>query len=205
MSESNTNESTARPKVEFCYDFASPFSYLADCRIEQALADLAVELVRVPVYLRGFETFKKVPPLPAAKMAYLARDMLRTAEFYGIPMKAPISFPINGLYLLRGAIFLEGSPEQARFIVAGFRATWAEQREVSSAAAAADIAAEIGVDRDEFLAGIAAPPVKDTLRAHTEDAISRGAFGVPTFFVGEDMFWGQDRLDQVRHHIENLG
>jgi 2-hydroxychromene-2-carboxylate isomerase len=148
------SKGNSRVKVEFFFDYASPFSYLADCQIDQVLVELPIDLVRIPVYL------------------------------------------------LRGSVFLEGRPEASPYMVAAFCATWAEQREVSSAEHAADIAAEVGVDRDEFLAGIAQQSVKDTLKENTEGCIARGGFGVPTFFVGKEMFWGQDRLDQLRRHLE---
>ena len=192
-----------RVTVEFCYDFASPYSYLADCQIDQALGEYPVDLVRTPVYLRGFELFSKAPP-PAAKLHYMARDMLRTAEFLGIPMAAPTSFPINGLYLLRGSLFLAERPELSAFEVAAFRATWADAREVSSAEHAADIAAEVGIDRDEFLAGIATPEVKEQLKHNTEGCVARGGFGVPSFFVGTELYWGQDRIDQLCRHLDGL-
>ncbi len=197
------SERSDRVEVVFCYDFASPYSYLADCMIDQALGEYPVDLVRTPVYLRGFESFSKAPP-HAAKLAYLARDIMRCAEFLGIPLAAPKSFPVNGLYLLRGSVFLAERPELSAFMVAAFRATWAEAREVSSAEHAADIAAEVGVDRDEFLAAISTPTVKEQLKRNTEACVARGGFGVPSFFVGDEMYWGHDRIDQLCRHLDRL-
>jgi 2-hydroxychromene-2-carboxylate isomerase len=79
-----------------------------------------------------------------------------------------------------------------------------DDRNVSDPAVAIDIGAELGLDREEFSAAIAAPAVKDALKENTERAIEAGAFGVPTFFVGEEMFWGQDRLDFVRREVERV-
>jgi 2-hydroxychromene-2-carboxylate isomerase len=73
---------------------------------------------------------------------------------------------------------------------------------VSDPAVALEIGVELGLDREELSAGSASPAVKESLRANTERAIERGAFGVPTFFVGEEVFWGQDRLDFVRREVE---
>ncbi len=190
--------------VEFCFDYASPWAYIADCRVEKALEGLSVEVRYSPVYLRGFELFRSGMPFPDAKLAYIARDMQRCAAHYGIPLNVPNNFPINGLYLLRGTLFLQGRPECAAFRRAAFRATWVDDRNVSDPAVATEIATELGLDRDEFSKGIASPDVKEKLKKDTEGVIDRGAFGVPTFFVGEEMFWGQDRLDFVRYEVERM-
>ena len=191
--------------VEFCYDFASPFSYLADCRLDWVLEDCPAKVTRVPVYLRGFEQFSERMPYTSAKAAYKIRDMQRTAEANDIPLATPKVMPVNGLYLLRGAVFLGDDSELAgKFRHAAFKATWVDQRDVSTAEAVADIAVELGIDRAEFLAGSSSQAVKDQLRANTESAIARGAFGVPTIFVGDEMFFGQDRLNQVRRLVDRL-
>ena len=199
--------------VEFCFDFASPFSYLADCQLDWVLADCAAnsyQVTRVPVYLRGFEQFSRGMPYTADKAAYLVRDMQRTAEANDIPLTMPKVMPINGLYMLRGAVFLNSNVAEygkelvSKYRHAAFKATWVDQRDVASAAAVADIAAEIGIDREAFAAGIATQPVKDELRANTAAAIARGAFGVPTIFVGGELFFGQDRLDQVKRLVDRL-
>jgi 2-hydroxychromene-2-carboxylate isomerase len=191
--------------VEFNYDFASPYSYLADCQLDWVLEDSRAEVVRVPVYLRGFDAFKEKMPYTSSKAAYKVRDMQRTAAVNDIPLTTPKVMPVNGLYMLRGAVFLKEKKELlSKYRHAAFKAAWVDQRDVSSADAVADIAAEIGIDRAEFLTGISDKVVKDELRANTESAIARGAFGVPTFFVGDELFFGQDRLDQVRKLVDRL-
>lgn len=194
-----------RITVEFNYDFGSPYSYLADCELDWMFEDSPCEIVRVPVYLRGFDSFKDGLPYTAAKAAYKVRDMQRTAAANDIPIATPRVMPVNGLYMLRGAVFLKDEKELlSKYRHGMFKATWADQRDVGSAEAVADIAAELGIDRAELLAGIAQQSVKDELRANTDAAIERGAFGVPTFFVGGEMFFGQDRLDQVRKLVDSL-
>jgi 2-hydroxychromene-2-carboxylate isomerase len=193
-----------RPSVSFCFDYASPWTYLADCRIEEVLAGLPVEIRYVPVYLRGFEMFRSGMPYIPAKLAYIARDMQRCASFYGIPLQPPHNFPINGLHLLRATVALEARPQAVAYRKAAYRATWVDDRSVSDPAVALEIGVELGLPREELSAAIASAPVKDALRANTEKAVARGAFGVPTFFVGEEMFWGQDRLDFVRRELERV-
>jgi 2-hydroxychromene-2-carboxylate isomerase len=194
----------SRPAVEICFDYASPFAYLADARVDRELAGLAVDVVRTPVYLRGFEQFRERLPYPAAKAAYLTRDLARCARHYDVPLGAPARMPVNGLYMLRGHVFLEGRPEQDDYRRALFRATWVDGKNTSDAEVVVAVAESIGIDHRELAAGMAQPAVKERLRANTERAIARGAFGVPTLFVGSEMYWGQDRLDIVRRDLEEL-
>jgi len=143
-------------------------------------------------------------PYTSAKLAYIVSDMQRCASFYGIPLTIPNNFPINGLYLLRGTVFLEGRPECKVYRKAAYRATWIEDRDVSDRDVAIEIAKEVGLDIEEFSDGISSPSVKEKLQANTAITIERGAFGVPTFFVRDEMFWGQDRLDFVRRELERV-
>jgi 2-hydroxychromene-2-carboxylate isomerase len=195
---------TEKTTVGFCFDYASPWTYIADCRVEEALGGLPINIQYIPVYLRGFEMFRSGMPYTSAKLAYIARDMQRCASFYGVPLKPPSNFPINGLYLLRATVALEGQPQRDAYRSAAYRATWVDDRNVSDPAVAIDIGAELGLNGEEFSAAIASPAVKDTLKENTERAIEGGAFGVPAFFVGEEMFWGQDRLDFVRREVERV-
>jgi 2-hydroxychromene-2-carboxylate isomerase len=175
---------------------------MADCRIQEALTGLPVNIEYTPVYLRGFEMFRSGMPYTSAKLAYIVRDMQRCASFHGLPLTLPHNFPINGLYLLRATLSLEGRPERDAYRRAAFRATWVDNRNVSDPAVALSIGVDLGLDEEELFAGMASGAVKEKLKANTEKATERGAFGVPSFFVGEDMFWGQDRLDFVRRAVE---
>jgi 2-hydroxychromene-2-carboxylate isomerase len=190
--------------VEFCFDYASPWTYIANCRIEEALAGLSVYIQYTPVYLRGFEMFRSGIPYVPPKLAYIARDMQRCAGFYGIPLRQPSNFPINGLYLLRATLALEERTERDAYRKAAYRATWVDDRNVSDPAVAIEIGVELGIKRKELSGGMASLDVKERLKANTEKTIERGAFGVPTFFVGGEMFWGQDRLDYVRREVERV-
>ncbi len=186
--------------IEMYFDYASPFSYVADMRIDGVMEDLPVTVRRVPVYLRDLEADETSP----ARAEYLARDLDRCARFHGVPLGTPAVTPINGLYLLRGYLFLAGREQQAAYHAAALRATWVAGANVSDPEVVANIAASVGLDRGEFATGIGTPAVKQQLRANTERARERGAFGVPTFFVGDEMFWGQDRLDYVRRQVEQI-
>ncbi|RMH42693.1 MAG: 2-hydroxychromene-2-carboxylate isomerase [Deltaproteobacteria bacterium] len=192
----------ARPTVTFLFDFASPFSYIADVRVDRELATLPVDVVRVPVYLRGFDAFRAGSPYSAAKAAYLAADLVRCAARAGVPLGAPARVPVDGLHMLRAYLALDGHPAQAAFRRAAFRATWVDGADTSDPEVVVEVGESAGIDRRELAAGMARPAVKAALRANTDRAIERGAFGVPTFFVGDELYWGQDRLDFVRERVE---
>ncbi|HEY3817552.1 MAG TPA: 2-hydroxychromene-2-carboxylate isomerase [Polyangiaceae bacterium] len=178
------------PRVDFLFDYSSPWSYLADATLSRWFAPGQVHYV--PVYLRGFETFAKGVPYSAAKMAYLLKDMVRSSEHVGVPVKMPPVFPINGLYALRGAIAAEREGCFARYHAAMFPAAWRDGRDVSSKDVVKEIAREAGAP--SVAEALDDPTIKETLRANTERGVGRGAFGVPSFFVGEELFWGHDRM-----------
>lgn len=178
--------------VEFLFDYASPFSFLANETLDRLGP---VDIVYRPVYLRGFEAFAKGVPFTAAKLAYLAVDLRRCADELGVEMRLPSTMPVNGLYALRGALAAERLGRFADYHVPMFRAVWQQGRDVSTSAAVAALARELGLG--DVAEQLDDPSLKDALRAATEAAAARGVFGVPTFFVGPHMYWGHDRMHQV--------
>lgn len=182
--------------VEFLFDYASPWSFLADAILPRSLPGIAVR--KRPVYLRGFSSFAQGMPYGPEKLAYQGRDFLRCVAHEGVTVAMPSNFPINGVHLLRGALAAEREGVFDRFHEAAFRATWQESKDVSDKAVAAAIAREISPAVAE---GMEDPAIKERLRADTADAVARGAFGVPSFFVGEELFWGHDRLPYVARAI----
>jgi 2-hydroxychromene-2-carboxylate isomerase len=181
------------PAVEFLFDYASPYSYLANEMLATKLAGVAVSFR--PVYLRGFDAFNKGVPFTAPKLAYLIKDTQRCAEEIGVPFRVPASFPVNGLYSLRGALAAIRGGMFEIYHRAMFRSVWGEGRETSNKEAVAKILRELGLA--DIAGALEDPSLKDELRTSTEAAARRGVFGVPTFFVGDEMFWGHDRLEQV--------
>jgi len=182
--------------VSFLFDYASPWAYLANELLEKELAGIPVDFQ--PVYLRGFESFSKGMPFTPAKLAYIGRDFARCTKYRGVAVCQPSVFPINGLHALRGALAARQLGQFGEFHRAAFRAAWAEDRNISSAEVVLDLATELGFDRADFSTRVASAEVKGELRHLTENAIERGAFGVPSFLVGEELFWGHDRMDYVR-------
>jgi 2-hydroxychromene-2-carboxylate isomerase len=182
-------------RLEFLFDYASPWSYLASELLPRKLPNIEVEYR--PIYLRGLESFAKGLPYNAQKLAYIGRDYLRCSAFEDVATQMPAVFPINGLYALRGALFAIEHGGFAAYHRAMFRAAWHDGRDVSSKDVVLAVAAEAGQDAAAFARGLDEPAIKERLKMDTASAQSRGVFGVPSFFVGEELFWGHDRLDYV--------
>jgi 2-hydroxychromene-2-carboxylate isomerase len=140
------------------------------------------------------------PVTVPAKGRWMGQDIARFAQRYGVPFAHNPHFPINTLTLMRGAAGLQLRDPQAlmRYVDAVFHAMWVQPRDVGAPQELAEVLGAAGFDAEPFLALAADPDVKAALVATTEEAVARGAFGAPTFFVGEQMFFGQDRLDFVR-------
>jgi 2-hydroxychromene-2-carboxylate isomerase len=179
--------------VAFLFDYASPYSFVANELLGSALPGVRVELT--PVYLRGFEAFSKGIPFTAAKLAWMIQDLRRIAAEHSLDFRVPASFPVNGLYTLRGAVAAKRAGILDRYHTPMFRAVWTEGRETSTRDGAAQVIRDLGFP--ELVDALDDASIKDELRAATDAAAKRGVFGVPTFFVGDDLFWGHDRMYQV--------
>jgi len=183
-------------RVELYFDYASPWAYLANELVSRELPGVAIDYR--PIYLRGLETFSKGLPYSSAKLGYLMRDLARCAEHERVKLTPPASFPIDGLHALRGALVAQERGAFERYHGATFRAAWAEARDITKKETVASLLAEaLGTTEAEALEAMAAPSIKDRLRDATSEAQNRGVFGVPTFFVGDEMFWGHDRFAYV--------
>ena len=179
--------------IEFLFDYASPYSFLANETLGAKLP--GAEIDYRPVYLRGFDAFAKAIPYTAPRVSYLIVDLRRCAADVNVALSYPTTFPINGLYALRGAIAAQRAGTFARYHDAMFRAVWQRSRDISRKESVVALATELGFP--EVTSALDDDSIKAELRANTEDAVRRGAFGVPTFFVGTEMFWGHDRMHQV--------
>lgn len=191
--------------VEFYFDFGSPTSYLAYTQLPGICAAAGAELVYRPALLGGvFQATGNVSPIAVpAKGRYTLIDMQRFARRYGVPLKMNPHFPINTLLLMRAATGVQlRQPERFEALLACvFKGMWVDALNLGDAAVLGPLLAEAGFDPQALLALAAEQEVKDALKANTEAAIKRGMFGAPTLFVGEEMFFGQDRLDFVREAL----
>jgi 2-hydroxychromene-2-carboxylate isomerase len=187
--------------VEFFFDYASPYSFLANASLGAKFP--GVEIEYRPTYLRGFDSFSKTIPFSAPKLAWMITDLRRSAAELGLEMRVPNTFPVNGLYALRGAIAAQRAGRFAAYHRAIYEATWQRGRDISTKESLVALANELGFP--EITSQLDDASIKDELRANTEGVIKRGAFGLPTFFVGAEMFWGHDRMDQVAAELKRAG
>lgn len=196
--------------IEFHFDFISPYAYLGSIGIERIAAKHGVEIDWRPMLL-GISVLKVMglKPLPDTplKGAYLDRDVPRFARYLGVPFSPGAQLQFPPLPSARAFTWLKDrDPALAkRFGQAIFHAHWGEGRNMGTAEAVAGEAGRLGIARSDLLAAIEEDTVKQRLRAHVDASIAKGVFGAPTFIVGEEMFWGADRLDQVERWVVTGG
>jgi len=191
--------------VEFFFDFGSPTTYLAHTQLAQVALDTGATVVYRPMLLGGvFKATGNASPVTVpAKGRWMGADIARFATRYGVPFAHNPHFPINTLTLMRGATGIQMRDPQAlmRYVDAVFQAMWGQPRNMGEPAVVAEVLEAAGFSAETFSGLVADPEVKAQLLATTEEAVARGAFGAPTFFVGEQLFFGQDRLDFVRQAL----
>ena len=199
-------------RVEFFYDYSSPWTYLAFTRIEALCRRHDAELVWRPILVGGiFNTVNpsvyesREKPVPA-KARYLWKDLHDWMRFQGVTMTFPPSvFPVNSVKALRGALFAVEQGCIGPYSARVFAAYFGEDRDISRDDVLRPIVAEVGLDPDAFFAAIATQSYKDRVRANTDECVARGGFGSPTIFIGDDMYFGNDRLVLVDAALAGLG
>jgi 2-hydroxychromene-2-carboxylate isomerase len=196
------------PHVEFHFDFASPNAYLAHLLIPEIEKRTGAPFEYVPVLLGGvFKLTNNRAPMEAFrgvknKLEYQRAEMRRFIRRHGITRFAMNPFfPVNTLMIMRGAVAAQMEGVFARYVEEVFRHMWAEPKKMDDPAVARAALEESGLDGARLLAMTQEPAVKDRLLANTQRSVERGAFGSPTFFVGDEMFFGKDRLRDVEEEI----
>jgi 2-hydroxychromene-2-carboxylate isomerase len=196
-------------RVEFFFDVGSPASYLAWAQLPKIAADAGAAVVWRPMLLGGvFKATGNASPLNIpAKGRWMNDDLRRWAERAGVPFRFNPHFPINTLTLMRGAIGMQmRHPELfLRYLEVVWRAMWEQPLNLGDPDVLASTLDAAGIAPATFASLVADPEVKSALIAATEEAVARGVFGAPTFFVGDAMFFGQDRLDFVREALRAQG
>ena len=190
---------------EFWFDFGSPASYLAWTQIPDIEATTGAAAMFKPMLLGGVfqATGNHSPATIPAKGKYTFVDFARYAKRYGVPLNHNPHFPINTLMLMRGAIGLQMTDEArcVDYCRAVFNAIWIDSLNMNDPAIVGKALQQAGFDPQALLALTNDQNTKDALKAATQTAVERGVFGAPTFFVGEQMFWGQDRIDFVKEAL----
>lgn len=195
-------------RIEFFFDIGSPYSYLAATRIADLAARTGAEVQWKPFLLGGvFKAIDSGPPAAIEpKARYMLKDLERWANRYGVDLRFPSRFPLNTLSPQRALVAAARLGHEDRvpdLALALYRAYWAEDRDVSQAEEIRRLAEEVGLDGEAIVQGMSDPETKNRLRELTEEAVRRGAFGAPTMFVGDEMFWGNDRLDFLEERLQS--
>lgn len=194
------------PAIQFYFDFGSPPTYLASRMLPAIARDAGVAIDWRPVLLGGiFKSLGNTSPMDISQKAdWMRRDLQQWARKWNVPFEFNPFFPVNTLTLQRGAVAYQNSPLFDRYVRTVFSAMWEKPQNLNDPATLTTVLSDAGFDANDFLKMVASPEVKARLRTNTEDAISRGVFGCPSFFVGGEMFFGQDRLDFVSDALRDV-
>ncbi len=189
--------------VEFLFDFGSPASYLAYKRLPTLVAKTGARIDYVPILLGGVfkATGNASPAAIPAKGAWMNTDLARWAKRHKTEFNRNPHFPINTLNLMRGATGLIDDTRFMTYCDVVFDAMWREPKNLGDLAVLTPVIRRAGLEPNDFKTLVEREDVKDRLKATTEAAVARGVFGAPTFFVGEEMFFGQDRMDFVEEAL----
>jgi 2-hydroxychromene-2-carboxylate isomerase len=196
------------PKVEFHHDFGSPNAYLCHRVIPAIEARTGVRFQYVPILLGGiFKLTGNASPAVTLqgirnKGEYQSLEMRRFLAEHGIEdFRFNPHFPVNTLQLMRGAIVARRHGFHQAYVDAVYRCMWSDPRKMDDPDVIRGVLEEVGLDARTVLEEIADPGVKAELVANTEDSVARGSFGSPSFFVGGELYFGKDRLEQVEREI----
>ncbi|MEL7114902.1 MAG: 2-hydroxychromene-2-carboxylate isomerase [Pseudomonadota bacterium] len=197
--------------IDFYFDFGSPNAYLVEAVLPGIAARHGAEIRRVPVLLGGlFKSTGNASPMfrfadVAGKVAYLRTEMNRFVAKHNVPFLWNPHFPILTTPLMRGALVARGQAWEDAYRQVCYRHCWVEGSNMTDIAVIGEVLAREGLPAAEILEGIQTPEVKAALFASTEEAANRGAFGVPTMFVGDEMFFGKDALGDLEDALADTG
>lgn len=207
---------TTRPRLEFFFDCSSPWTYLAFHRVQDVITETGAEVSWRPILVGGvFNAVNRGLYENRARMAralgsddadgagrkarYYMKDLVDWARFCGLRIGQPAVFPVNSVRAMRGCLVAERHGRLVPFARAVFETYWGDLEDISQPEVLSRVAARAGLDPEALLAEVEKPACKERLRANTDELIARGGFGSPTMFVGgDDIYFGNDRLELVR-------
>jgi 2-hydroxychromene-2-carboxylate isomerase len=197
------------PKVEFHFDFGSPNAYFAHKVIPGIEQRTGAKFEYVPILLGGvFKLTNNQPPMVQfkdikAKSDYMKIEIVRFIKKHGLTrFKMNPHFPVNTVQIMRGAVAASGDGQLPTYVEAVFRHMWEDGLKMDDPEVIRAALDAAGLDSARILARIQEQDVKDRLLKNTEASVARGTFGAPTFFVGNEIFFGKDKLRDVEEHIE---
>ncbi|WP_028305183.1 2-hydroxychromene-2-carboxylate isomerase [Oceanospirillum maris] len=188
-------------QVEFFYDIVSPYSYLAAVQLEELAQQTDSEILWQPMFLPGlFKLIGNQPPqtLPERKHYLFEQDLPRMARFLQVPYNKPESFPSNTVYLMRALMSIKDNRQRMEKSLALYELYWGEGQDVATDQVILSVLGEEALEFAKSDQG------KAVLMDNTQRAADKGAFGAPTLFVGDEMFFGCDRIPQLKHHLQRL-
>jgi len=195
--------------LDFYFEFASPYGYLASLRIDTIAANHGREVRWRPIMLgAALKATGSAPNMQVPlKGPYLLKDAPRCARLLGAPLVLPPVMPVNSLAASRAYWWLVDRDEDvARGLAqAVYHAHWGQGRDISTVDQVAEVAGTLGVGKGDLARACADPAIKQRLKDETERSIARGVFGSPFVFVGDEPFWGADRLEQVERWLATGG
>ena len=196
------------PKVEFHFDFGSPNAYFVHKLVPQVEQRTEAKFTYVPILLGGvFKLTNNQPPMlqfrdVKSKLDYQRLEIMRFIKKHGLSQfKMNPHFPVNTVQIMRGAVAAEMDGQLAKYVDAAFHHMWEEGKKMDDPEVIRAALDSSGLDGARTLARIQEQEVKDKLLKNTEASVARGTFGAPTFFVGEEIFFGKDRLRDVEEEI----
>ncbi len=189
--------------IDFYYDFISPASYFAWMRLKELTEGTGANINYKPILLGGIlkATGNTSPVTVPAKWEWIKTDFQRHADHYGIPFQLNPHFIFSTVNAMRGALWALSNGQIESYNQAMFSAAWAQGEDLSSPEALREILTNAGFDPEQVADAMAQPQIKTALIEATDAAAKRGVFGAPTFFVNNEMFFGQDRMDWVKRAL----
>ena len=195
--------------IEFFFDCSSPWTYIAFRNIQPLAKELKADIMWKPVLVGGIfnsankNAYAAREDMNSARNRYVLKDVQDNAREAGLRVVFPPKvFPVNSVKAMRGCLWIaqddKAKDKYLAFIEATFAAYFTREEDISQDDVLQAICVQVGIDATAFMHGVTRPGIKEQLKANTDEAIARGAFGVPTYFIGEDMYFGNDRLALLR-------
>ena len=195
--------------IDFYFDFSSPYGYFASTKIDALTAKYGREVIWRPFLLGAAMKITGGTPLPSVPLKgdYARRDFARSAKFYGVEYKLPSTFPISSQAPARAFYWVNRTdPKQAKALASGlYRAYFVDDINISNPEDTIAVCAKFGLKAEEARAALNDSALKELVKSEVDKAIARGAFGSPYIVVGDEAFWGADRLEQIEKWLASGG